>query len=547
MSTDSLTWRARWWRAVEHHPNLLILGLVLLLAPLVLLLVLLQMARWEDRQLRNAVQRANQSLDIRQQQAVIDFTLTQSSLKGLSEFMAREPRLIQALEQPQQRDRLRLATGYLAQVSGFFMVDLCLLIDAAGLTLAASSDAGVQGLVGMDVSDRDYFKAAMAGRPGRQFAVGRRSSVPGLFLSAPVQSAAGRTLGLVVIKTDLANLAQRMKMQGLFVEDEHGVVILAQEADLLYRAVMGASIHGENADFRRNLYKRTEFPLLELLPGGFAGQPEIVRLGPSYRPVLHRRLLMAEDRMAIHLVEELGQIEAIQSNHLFVLWISWLGALAGLWAVSTTVIFVIRGYQYRNNIEAAHAELLKLNDLLKHQAESDFLTGCMNRRRFDDELDQEISRSQRQRYPLTLALIDLDYFKRINDNYGHLVGDAALQHFAGVMCAHIRQTDRFARLGGEEFALLMPDTGSEAAMQLIERLRQRMAAAPLALDGGVKLTITASIGVASLCLPDSHDSLFKRADHAMYAAKSAGRDRVIFAPCPQGQHEIPAVPLSTSI
>ncbi|HCY16321.1 MAG: hypothetical protein A2Z93_08345 [Curvibacter sp. GWA2_64_110] len=547
MSPDSLTWRARWWRSVEHHPNLLIGGLVLLLAPLLLLLVWLQMARWEGRQLRDAVQRANQSLDIRQQQAVIDFTLTQRSLKGLPEFMAREPRLIRALEQPQQRDRLRLATDYLAQVSGFFLVDLCLLVDATGLTLAASSDAGVQGLVGLDVSDRDYFKAAMAGRPGRQFAVGRSSSVPGLFLSAPIQSATGRTLGLAVIKTDLANLAQRMKMQGLFVEDEHGVVIMAQEADLLYRAVMGAAIHRENADFRRNLYKRTEFPLLELLPGGFAGQPEIVRLGPSYRPVLHRRLLMVEDRMALHLVEELSQIEAIQSNHLLVLWISWLGALAGLWAVSATAVFVIRGYQYRNSIEAAHAELLKLNDMLKHQAESDFLTGCMNRRRFDDELDQEISRSQRQRYPLTLALIDLDHFKRINDNHGHLVGDAALQHFADVMRAHIRQTDRFARLGGEEFALLMPDTGSEAAMLLIERLRQRVAAAPLTLEGGAPLTITASIGVSSLCLLDSHDSLFKRADHAMYAAKSAGRNRAIFSPCPLGQHEISAVPLSTSV
>lgn len=534
-------WRARWRHAVEHYPHWLALALVLGLAPLVLGLVGWQMARWEDRQLATLVQRARLSLDQRQNEAVVDFTLTRSSLKGLPEFMAQDERLVQALAQPQRRERLALANAYLNQIAGFFLVDLCLLVDAQGTTLAASSDEGIAGLVGMDVSDRDYFKAAMAGRPGRQFAVGRRSSVPGLFLSAPIVSAGGRILGLVVIKTDLSNLSQRLKMQGLFLEDEHGVVILAQEPDLLFRAVEGAAIRNENTAYRENIYKRTQFPLLELLPGGYPQQPEIVLLGPSYRPVLHRRVPLPEDRMALHLVEELGQLEVMQSNHLFMRWVAWLGALAVLWALATSVVFALRSYRYRRDIGAAHAELLRLNDQLKLQAETDFLTGCLNRRRFDDELDQEISRSQRQRYPLTLALIDLDHFKRINDRYGHQTGDAALQHFARVVRAHIRQTDRFARLGGEEFALLMPDTASDAALQLIERLRQRIAEAPLPLDGGALLTITASIGVASLCLTDSHDSLFLRADDAMYAAKAAGRNRVVYGPCSQGQVEIPTV------
>lgn len=538
MTLFAPSWRTRWWRAVEAHPNALILGLVLVLAPFALLLVWLQMGRWEDKQIGAAVQRAGQALDVRHQQAVIDFTHVMEGLKGLPEFMAAEPRLIRALEQPKNPAYLRAAEAYLGDVTEFSGANFALLLDTQGRALTGhfyDSRASVAGLV---FADREYFRMAMAGQAGHQFAVGRMSGSPGIFFSYPVRSTSARVLGVVAIKLDLVEIASRIRLAGVFVVDEQGVVILAPQREMLFKALADAPIFKTDVAFRRQRYLRTNFPVLTLQSARMPAHPEIQLFGEPAKPVLHRQIEMSEDRMSIHLIEELNELPALKANHLLVLGIAWLAVLAGLWAVCATAVFVLRVRQFRTNIEAAHAELLLLNDRLKHQAESDFLTGCMNRRRFDEELGQEIRRSQRQKYPLTLALMDLDHFKRINDSFGHLIGDAALQHFASVLRGHIRQTDRFARIGGEEFALLMPDTSPAAAMPLIERLRQSIADAPLPLASGASLSVTASIGVANLCFLDDHDALFQRADNAMYEAKSSGRNQAIFAPCPGGVQEI---------
>lgn len=538
MTLFTPTWRTRWWRAVEDHPNALILGLVLLLAPLVLLLVWLQMGRWEEKQIGAAVQRAGQALDVRHQQAVIDFTHVMEGLKGLPEFMAAEPRLIRALEQPKNPAYLRAAEAYLDDVTEFSGASFALLLDTQGRTLTGHFYDNRTSVVGQVFADRDYFRMAMTGQAGRQFAVGRMSGNPGFYFSFPVRSASARLLGVVVIKMDQVEIASRIRLNGVFVEDQYGVVILAPQREMLFKVLADAPVLKTDEAFRRQRYLRTNFSVLRLQSARVPAHPEIQLFDEPARPVLHRQIEVPEDKVTIHLVEELDQLPALRASHLLVLGISWLAVMAGLWAVCATAVFVLRGRQFRTNIEAAHAELLLLNDRLKHQAESDFLTGCMNRRRFDEELDQEIRRSQRQKYPLTLALMDLDHFKRINDSFGHLIGDAALQHFASVMRGHLRQTDRFARIGGEEFALLMPDTSPAAAIPLIERLRQCIADAPLPLASGASLTMTASIGVANLCFLDDHDALFQRADNAMYEAKSSGRNRAIFAPCPGGVQEI---------
>lgn len=178
-------------------------------------------------------------------------------------------------------------------------------------------------------------------------------------------------------------------------------------------------------------------------------------------------------------------------------------------------------------IARAFNELLAIVErLLWEQTElagTDQLTGLANRRRFNEFFERELNRRQRQATPLSLLLFDLDHFKRINDQYGHEVGDLVLGEVARLTGGAIRRTDLAARWGGEEFVVLLPDTDREAARQLAEKLRATIAAHDFPRVG--KLTV--SFGVTSLLAEESGDKgLFKRADQALYQAKAGGRNRV---------------------
>lgn len=157
------------------------------------------------------------------------------------------------------------------------------------------------------------------------------------------------------------------------------------------------------------------------------------------------------------------------------------------------------------------------------QAREDALTGLPNRRRFDEVLKRDIAVAQRGGHPLCLALIDLDHFKRINDTHSHAVGDEVLREAARVLSADCRDADLLARLGGEEFALLLPNTELEAAVAICERLQQRFRAHPH-WAGVAGLQVTFSVGVAECRQDDTPSRLLERADAAMYRAKNQGRN-----------------------
>jgi diguanylate cyclase (GGDEF)-like protein/PAS domain S-box-containing protein len=171
----------------------------------------------------------------------------------------------------------------------------------------------------------------------------------------------------------------------------------------------------------------------------------------------------------------------------------------------------------------------KLEDDLRLRATVDGLTGIANRNHFIDSGDIEMHRARRYARPLSVVLIDLDHFKQINDTHGHAVGDAVIKSVVRACLASLRTIDRMGRLGGEEFAALLPETNREGAAIVAERLRAAIAAAAIELEGRAPLTTTASIGVASLADTDATriEGLIARADRALYTAKRAGRNRVI--------------------
>lgn len=163
---------------------------------------------------------------------------------------------------------------------------------------------------------------------------------------------------------------------------------------------------------------------------------------------------------------------------------------------------------------------------LRVKASTDSLTGLMNHENSFLYLEQAITKARESRHPLSVMMADLDYFKRINDTHGHLVGDAVLQEVAARIQASVREPDEVGRYGGEEFIVTLTDTDAETAKQIAERIRSRIASAPISVHGEL-ISITISVGTTSMLEEDDLSSLVKRADEALYAAKDAGRDRVI--------------------
>lgn len=164
---------------------------------------------------------------------------------------------------------------------------------------------------------------------------------------------------------------------------------------------------------------------------------------------------------------------------------------------------------------------------LRLQAVTDSLTGVSNRRGFMQVSARMLGLARRRHQPLTLVLADLDFFKRINDRYGHSVGDRALVHFAQTLARSLRSEEITGRIGGEEFAVLLAG-GESAALSLIERLREAMRSNPLE-DNGSRILLTASFGVAERDDEDQVEGLLMRADEALYRAKGSGRDTVVIA------------------
>jgi diguanylate cyclase (GGDEF)-like protein len=170
-----------------------------------------------------------------------------------------------------------------------------------------------------------------------------------------------------------------------------------------------------------------------------------------------------------------------------------------------------------------------LHQELTRHASLDPLTGIHNRRNFLSLVHDENYRSMRWAHPYSLAVVDLDYFKKVNDTYGHHAGDAVLQHFCATCLAGLRSSDALGRLGGEEFGVLMPNTSSADALAVIERIRQAIAASSVQV-GSAEIGITGSFGLVTSSASssdDAIDALFRAADIALYAAKEQGRNRVV--------------------
>lgn len=178
-------------------------------------------------------------------------------------------------------------------------------------------------------------------------------------------------------------------------------------------------------------------------------------------------------------------------------------------------------------LRARQLELAEANERLLVLATTDSLTGLANRRHFLEKLQEEIARSQRYGRPFSVAMVDADHFKSVNDTYGHDVGDRVLQRLSNLMTGAARDVDCVGRLGGEEFAILLPETNVQGGKVFCERLLSDIRDAEVD-TGADPLRFTVSIGLTEVCQGEAKtDVILNRADEALYEAKESGRDRVV--------------------
>ena len=200
----------------------------------------------------------------------------------------------------------------------------------------------------------------------------------------------------------------------------------------------------------------------------------------------------------------------------------WIGSTVAFMTPFITVVIVL--------VALLLGRWVRREAQVRDQALHDPLTGLANRRELFSRFGFELARARRNGQPLSVCLLDLDHFKRINDTHGHAVGDEVLVRVAEVLRGCLRETDTVGRIGGEEFVLLLPETDHAGAARVIERCRTTIERSPVSLTCGELLSFSASFGVALWQADDEADehALIARADEMLYRAKTAGRNRVEF-------------------
>lgn len=206
----------------------------------------------------------------------------------------------------------------------------------------------------------------------------------------------------------------------------------------------------------------------------------------------------------------------------------WVVSLV-LWRWFATAELLRREVEHQSQeLAQRNAELARQQELLQDLVQHDSLTGLLNRRAFTQQAQLLCQRAARDGSTLAVVMLDLDFFKRVNDHYGHPAGDAVIIHMADVIRASVRDTDLAARVGGEEFMLVLPHSSADNAGVVAEKIRHQLAQAPLVLPSGQPVSMTVSAGVVA-CQPmdaTHFEALYSAADGALYQAKQAGRNRV---------------------
>lgn len=501
--------------AIEQNSIMVFAFCCVVALPLAFSLADMHASNWREQHALETIESARKALRGRSHGIAAEVAFKFATMRSLSALLAADSELAAGLSDP---SALPAAARRLKRIAESFGLSHALLLDRRGVCLATNEPANRARLVGVSLADRDYVAGALAGEGRTQLVVGRISSEPGFHFSAPVRQG-GTVLGVLSLKVGLKNLADQFFLPTGVIVDDRGVVVLSPGLDHLLSVLPGGAALDLSEQECMLLYKRTKLEPLIMRPTRVYGQEAFFidnELSPSLRhvqPVPGEALTVYG---FLNLDTVLEETETLFAHRL--VWF-FAAIYLGLLFFTAGALHFIQDRGQRRVLRALNAELAEL-------AQHDPLTGCYNRRPFNELLEREAQRSARTGQPFALAIFDLDNFKSVNDTHGHMAGDAVLVQVAGAIRSELRQIDTVARMGGDEFAALLPGADAHTAAEVLRRVVERLQSTPLDTPAG-PLTQTLSVGAAA-----SHGELTPRqlaedADEALYESKQRGRNQVV--------------------
>lgn len=354
-------------------------------------------------------------------------------------------------------------------------------------------------------------------------------------------NALGETLKSFILRAEMRNDAQHRMQESLVqmlrllissmgeltIEDKwlHGQISIVQ--DIISKPLDIDAVYNAESSLKELIYKQSNIKpgliaaketLKGMMSSFVSGLADISRSTGTYQAKINQYQVQISE------TEDITQLNTILQN--------LVGDIREMNADAQNSHNAFEETQKK--VEEAEKQINELSaklDYISEVAHQDFLTGALNRRGMDEAIDREFERADRHNTPISLAMIDIDHFKKINDTMGHSTGDTALAHLAKVVKSILRSTDVLARYGGEEFVILLPGSKQNDAVNVVAGI-QRDLTKNFFLHNNERVLITFSAGVAERVTGENIDSVLPRADAALYIAKQSGRNRVVGAEIP---------------
>lgn len=461
----------------------------------------------------------------------------------IPDFLSLYPIVTDTLRHPDAAAITRL-NAFLQKANATAQSATIYVMNTSGLAIASSNWDAADSFVGKNFSFRPYFQEAMRRSTGRFYGIGSVSGVPGYFLAYPVM-AGGHPIGVVAVKIDLDKLDRQWEggADEIAVTDDSGIIFLSSNGNWKYRSTRPLTAAARQRLRETRQYASMLKAPIQIVPDHSWPTGNVVRIRNPDRldenpPYLVQSHELPDAKWTISIYSDMSEVNATAKRYA----VAAVGSAAFLVLLALYIRQVRRraiekeaarkaAQSAREQLEEKHRELEALSENLRTMSISDPLTGCYNRRYFQEISPKMISAAQRHRRGISILMLDVDFFKKVNDDHGHPAGDAVLKEIAQACRSALREPDFLVRFGGEEFVAVLPDTATGEAQLVAERLREAVECLRVR-TGDHELHVTVSIGLSEFDASEgSLEKAFARADIALYEAKRSGRNRVVaYAP-----------------
>jgi signal transduction histidine kinase/CheY-like chemotaxis protein len=303
---------------------------------------------WQTIATKVEVARSQREADLRLTGFAGDFERSLAFVRSVPVLVANESAVQAALAGP--TNDFAPLDDYLGFIARTMKVDLAFVVNSTGHCVAASNFDKPDSLIGVELADRDYFTAAQKGESGVQYAVGRRTNIPGIYYSAPIQRD-GRFLGAIVVKIDVPNIQLTVAAKGAFITDRYGVVVIASDPAWLLKAVPGSTVLSLTPEQRRLAYKRNDLEPLPLEPAD--GEAFRFRIGPEATPAVLSHQSLQTEGMGAYVVATIDELAGLRAKRFTIFAIIYTGLCATVWGTAISIVMARRSRAHRNSLLAA--------------------------------------------------------------------------------------------------------------------------------------------------------------------------------------------------